>query len=293
MKAVRSRHASVTEPAQPAMMPPSVSPNPAAGLRERIAALTPRERGFLAAGALALLVFLAYLLWPSGDDDDVELAEAPPPAAQPAFVPPPMVPPPMPAAPALPQADSGAAAALVLRGVVGGGPRGGAAIIGFPDGSQRVVRVGREFLPGMTLRGIGVNYAIAASGSGLLRMELNRTGAIAVVPASPAVTAPSGLPPRPGPQEALQYRLGLAPQKVNGRIQGFTIRPDANLPMLERAGLRPGDVLVSVNGQAVESEEKVLELPQEIAGAYTAEFEFIRAGKRMKAAMEVNKRPGS
>lgn len=274
------------------MMPPLPSNDPAAGLRDRLAALTARERRFIAAGALALLIFLAYLLRPSADGEDVELAEAPP-TAQPAFVPPPVASvPPAPAPPALPQADSSAAAGLMLRGVMGGGARGGAAIIGFPDGTQRVVRVGREFLPGMTLRGIGVNYAVASSGSGMLRMELNRIGATAVAQSAPPGTGASATP-RPGAQEALQYRLGLAPQKVNGRIQGFAIRPEARLPMLERAGLRPGDVLVSINGQAVESEEKVLELPQEIAGAYTAEFEFIRGGKRMKTAMEVNKRPGS
>jgi general secretion pathway protein C len=272
------------------MMPPPATTHPAAGLRDRIAALTPRERRFLAAGALALALFLAYLLWPSGDGDDVELADAPPPAAQPVFVPPPVAPPPMPVAPVLPQADASAAAGLVLRGVMGGGPSGGAAIIAFPDGSQRVVRVGREFLPGMTLRGIGVNYAIASTVGGNIRMELNKAGAT-IVAAAPPAAAPGV--PRTSAQEGLQYRLGLAPQKVNGRTRGFAIRPNASLPMLERAGLRTGDVLVSINGQAVESEEKVLELPQEIAGSYTAEFEFIRGGRRMKAGLEINKRPGS
>jgi general secretion pathway protein C len=186
------------------MMPPSANTHAAAGLRDRLAALTPRERRFLVSGALALLIFVAYLLWPSGEDDEVELAEAPPPAAQPVFVPPPVAPPPMPAAPMLPQADSTAAAGLVLRGVMGGGPRGGAAIIGFPDGSQRVVRVGREFLPGMTLRGIGVNYAIASSGSGVLRMELNKIEATAVATAPSVSAPPGGLAGVPSPERQLQ-----------------------------------------------------------------------------------------
>jgi general secretion pathway protein C len=274
------------------MMPPPAHSRPAAGLRERILALSPRERRFLAAGALALLLFVIYLLWPSGDGEEVELTESPPPAAPPVYVPPPPAPTPVSAPPALPQADSSAAAGLVLRGVMGGGPSGGAAIIGFPDGSQRVVRVGRELMPGMILREIGVRHAIASSGGGDLRLELNKTGATPVA-AAPLIAAPpaSGGVPQVGPEAALQYRLGLAPQKSGGRIQGFAIRPDARLPMLERAGLRPGDVLVAVNGQAVESEEKVLELAQEIAGSYTAEFDFIRAGKRMKGSMEVNPRP--
>ena len=85
--------------------------------------------------------------------------------------------------------------------------------------------------------------------------------------------------------------MGLTPRKVGGRTTGFAIRPGANLPALQRAGLQPGDVLVAVNGQAFESEEKVMELAREIAGSYTADFEFERGVKRMKASTEVNKRP--
>lgn len=262
-------------------------------MRERLLALSPRERRFLVAGAIALLLFLIYLLWPSDDGGEVELAEAPPPAAAPVYVPPPPVAAPIAAPPAPPPAATGSAAGLVLRGVMGGGPSGGAAIVAFPDGAQRVVRVGRELVPGMILRQIGVNYAIASSGGSDLRLELNKAGATPVATAPPAPTPPAarGVPPA-GPEAAMPYRLGLAPQRSNGRIQGFAIRPDARLPMLERAGLRPGDVLVAINGQPVESEEKVLELPQEIAGSYTAQFEFIRGGKRMKGSLEVNPRPG-
>ena len=66
--------------------------------------------------------------------------------------------------------------------------------------------------------------------------------------------------------------------------------PGARLPLLEQAGVRPGDVIVAVNGQAMMSEEKVLELSEEIATSYIAEFDYLRDGKRMKGKMEINKR---
>jgi general secretion pathway protein C len=89
----------------------------------------------------------------------------------------------------------------------------------------------------------------------------------------------------------MMFRTALAPRRSGGRVTGFTIRPGANIPILARAGMQPGDVLVAVNGQAFESEEKVLELASEIAGSYTADFEFERGGQRMRRSIEINKRP--
>lgn len=259
-------------------------------LRDRLAALSPRERLFLAAGAAAVLVFLLYLLLPDGEEPAVELAAAPPAATAPAapqpVLPQPVITPP----PAAPPVDPAAASGIVLRGVMGGGPRGGAAIFDAPGGAQRVVRVGREIVPGMVLSGIGVSYAIASSGSGEVRFDLNKPGgvAVAVAPASSAVTAPPAVAPVPATQstqrETMQYRIGLQPVKSGGRVSGYAIKPGAQLPHLAGAGLQPGDVIVSVNGSAFD-EERMMELSWAIANSESTEFEFIRNGKRMKAAL--------
>jgi general secretion pathway protein C len=272
--------------------PPSVSLPPS--LRQRLDALTPRERVFIAVGALAMLAFLIYFLIPGDDAPESEPIEMLPAPAPPST---------LPVAPAIPAVTSVPAPApiapssvdgLIVRGVMGGGPAGGAAIIAFPDGRQRVVRIGREFLPGMVLKEVALRHIIVSGGGGDIRLDLNKPGGVAVpaatagVPAAPAAAASGAAS---GQGDSLDYRMGLAPRKVRGRTTGFTIRPGANLPLLQRAGLRPGDVLVAVNGQAFESEEKVMELAGEIAGSYTAEFEFDRGGRRMKAALEVNKKP--
>lgn len=267
-------------------------------LQDRIAALAPRERLFLAVGAAALLLFLLYIMLPGGSDEaePIELASDPP-ASSSITTPPPAAPmvaaPPPP--PVAPQADPSAAAGLTLRGVTGGGPGGGAIIVADASGAQRVVRMGREILPGMVLQQVGLNHAIASAAGGSVRLELNKSGAVAVAPAAPAAPAMAAAGPTAQPasrqRETLQYRMGLAPQKANGRTNGFALRPGAEMPLLRQAGLQPGDVIVAVNGQSFDSEEKVLELASEIAGSYTAEFEFIRNGKRMKAALQVNQRP--
>jgi general secretion pathway protein C len=180
---------------------------------------------------------------------------------------------------------------LLLQGVMGGGPGGGAAIIAFPDGSHRLVRVGREFLPGVTLKEVALRHVILATAGGDMRLEFNKAAVSAGGGATPAAAGPQGGEEARRQRETLEFRTGLAPRKENGRITGFAVRPGARLGVLQRAGLQPGDVIVAVNGQAFESEEKVLELSGELAGSYTAEIDYLRGGKPMKASIAVNARP--
>lgn len=235
------------------------------------------------------------MLWRDDSDAGVELSSPPAPegGAQAPSAPPDLAPvdAPLPAAAAAPVAIPN----MLLTGVFGGGPSGGAAIIQLDGGLQRVVPIGREVAPGLKLSGVGVWHAMLTAASGDVRLELgkasSRATALKASMAAPIPSPSSGASGNSDPRrETLQYRLGLEPRRSNGRIGGFAIKAGVTMPALQRAGLRPGDVLVAVNGQAFESEEKVMELSQEIAGSYVAELEFIRDGKRMKASLPVNKR---
>ena len=180
---------------------------------------------------------------------------------------------------------------LVLKGVFAGGPGGGAAIMLLPGGAESVVPLGAEFLAGYRLKALGYDYAVLSTGAGDLRLKLGAaSGATAVAAAegdNPA--APRGGSSAAG-SDTEQYRRGLQPIRNGSRTDGFAVRSVAALPVLQKAGLRDGDIMVAVNGQAMDSEEKLLELSQEIAGSFTAEFEFIRSGRRMKGTAEINGR---
>lgn len=254
-------------------------------LSARWAAFSQRERILIAVAAAAFALFLLYMLAPSGEEPGVELAEDIPPAeAQPAFVPPPA---PAAAAPAPAAAPPASTEGLVLHGVLGGGPGGGAAIIGMPGGGQRAIRVGRQFLPGLTLKEVGLAHAVIATSGGDFRLQFGK-------PAESIASAPAPAPAAAGPaderrrRETLQFRTGLEERTANGRVTGFALKPGADLPLLERAGLQPGDVIVAVNGQAFRSSEKVMELSDELASSYSAKIDFIRNGRRMSADMAVN-----
>jgi general secretion pathway protein C len=262
-------------------------------LRERIAALTPRERAFLAAGAAALVAFLIYFLVPGEETGtEVVLADTPS-AATPAPAPAPLPLPPTPIVsagpPPAPMADPSAVAGIMLKGVTGGGPSGGAAIVALPGGTQRVVRIGREIVPGVMLREVGLRHAIASSGGGDIRFELNKAGAVTLASAAAPPLATAAAPPASSGRETLQYRLGLEPVKSGGRISGYSVRPGADLPHLQQAGLQPGDVIVGVNGSAFD-EERLAELSWTIANSGSVEIDYLRGGKRMKARIAPQQR---
>ena len=243
-------------------------------LQQRLLALSPRERKFLGIGVLAVLLFLIFMLLPDTDDpadeEGVEIVEAPPPAAAP--------PPPAPTvsyapAPSLPPAAPAASASgVVLKSVLSTG-----AILFIPPSTERLVRIGREFMPGMTLKSVSVRHAIVGGPGGDFQIELGKAGSTpvqsVVAAAGPASTSPG-----------VDYRSGL--QRVRTpRIRGYEIKPGTAAAPLRLAGMEPGDVIVSVNGSDMD-EEMVANLSQLAAGSEPLEFEFVRGGRRMSVVMK-------
>lgn len=164
--------------------------------------LQARDKRALIGGAVVVILLLAYLLWPrsTARETSVELVPAsqrPGAAASPVASPtltagPPAqaVPQPQPvqtvAAPAAPA--SPIPEGLKLTGVAGGG-----AIFGFSDGTQRLVRRGRDVAPGVTLQAIRLREVILAVGTINYRLGF---GGVAI-PVQPPAQAATPAPPPP------------------------------------------------------------------------------------------------
>lgn len=174
--------------------------------------LTARDKRALILGAIAVVLLLAFLLWPRGGTDSaVELVPrdqrgapagpgpgantAPPPAMPPQPAPPMPVQPPVAAAAATPVPEG-----LKLTGITATG-----AIFAFPDGSQRLVVRGREVAPGLTLQAVRLREVLLSTGSVNLRLGFSGTatpvgppaGAIAVPAPAPATTPAPNAPSPP------------------------------------------------------------------------------------------------
>ena len=222
---------------------------------------TPKEWALAIGGGLVLSAGLVWVLRGGGDETAPAPLPPPPPAPVTAAPPPP------------PAAAVSAPPDLALAGLRAG-PDGGMAIV-VAGGKQYLLRPGRALPGGIKLLRVEPGRAILAGPSG----EMVLTFADAA-PAMAGPSAPPGGDPTP-------WRLALSPLREQGRLVGWRLNSLAGLPALARAGLKPGDVLLSANGAELISEEKVMELPQELA----ANGQVSLTVRRAKAVREMVVKP--
>jgi type II secretion system protein C len=274
-------------------------------MRGALMRLEARDKRALILGSIAVLVLLAYLLWPRGaGESSVELVAAD--QRQGAAAPAPATVQPVPMVAAAPPV---APPAVVPEGLSLTGVAGSGAIFSFKDGSQRFIGRGRDVAPGVVLQAVRLRDVILASGTMTYRLALGGTAVAIQPPAQPVPvgggTASTQLVVPGAPQNALggpliteaqQERMGqqfvaaLEPRQRGSQVTGWAIRPGTDLLPFSQAGLQPGDVLIAVNGEAVMDREQVAGLARQIANGSRVQFEFERGGQRMQRALEVNPR---
>ncbi|MDQ8755208.1 hypothetical protein RCO27_03100 [Sphingosinicella sp. LHD-64] len=215
------------------------------------------------------MLVLAYLLLAGGDEPPP--APTPPPPA-PAAVPTP------PSAPAPPLAPVSSPEGLRLFGVTGAG-----AIIGGADGRQRLIRLGRDVLPGLRLEAVRVDHALLKSAAGGFRLDF--TGVTATAPAAAPSAAPGAVDEAAVRADVQRYLLAFEPRRVGTRVTSHALKAGQTLPVLQRAGLRAGDVVLRVNDSEFD-QERLMDLAWTIANSDRVVFEVERGGQRMSLAAE-------
>lgn len=130
----------------------------------------------------------------------------------------------------------------------------GSAIIALPDGAQRSFAVGEEIMPGVTLAAVGFDSVTINRGGTAEQIFLDQS---TPAPAGQAVPAPAAAAPAPATAAPTQFQ----PRTNGGRVDGIVVNPGSDGGQaLRAAGLEPGDVIVSVNGQRVSSLEQAQNL---------------------------------
>jgi general secretion pathway protein C len=189
------------------------------------------------------------------------------------------------AASSLAGASGAEASQLRLFGVRAGGEGGGSAIIGLADGRQLSVGVGEEVEPGLVLRGVGPDFVTLARGQSLSRLTFTETPTGAappppppstdqVVTPSPAASAGAVVDP-----QRLMAQASLRPRIQGLGVNGFTVSSAGNASELRAAGLQVGDVILSVNGTALNSPQAIGALRGQLADAPSAELQYERNGE--------------
>lgn len=235
--------------------------------------LSHREKRLIQAAILLAIILLVSLLLRGGGGgspppprpDRTALVSAPAPILA--------APPAVPTAPAPPPVPAADPSQLRLYGLLASG-----AVIGDASGGQRLVPVGREVSPGLTLARIEQSHAILQGASGEIWLGFD-----GIEQAPPPAAA---APPVVGGQreEDLRYRLGLIPRTEGGRVTGYVVQANVEMPALARAGIQPGDVLLAVNGRAFDAQQ-LQALAGIIAGAADIRFEVERNGRRLQPSL--------
>jgi general secretion pathway protein C len=176
-----------------------------------------------------------------------------------------------------------------LYGLRSDGAGGGSAIIGLADGRQVSVGVGEEVEPGLVLRGVGADHVTLARGGSVSRLVFTDLP-MGVAPVPPPPPGPQTVTPTPAVSVApaavpavdparLLGQAGLRPRMRGARLDGFTVSGAGDAAVLRAAGLQAGDVILAVNGQPLDSLERIAALRSQLANSTGAELRIERDGQ--------------
>ncbi len=210
---------------------------------------------------------------------------------------------------ALAQAAPATVLKLTLRGTLNeNAPEGGVAIISDASGSDSAYRVG-DTLPGdARLEGIYAGRVLLSRAGVNESLSLPRDASNATpanTPGLPAARAPTPLPgtsAAPAPfinplfapgapsMESIRAATGTDPLELakqvqifpvmeNGRMAGVRLSAGRDSDILSRAGLRPSDVVTSVNGIPLDGPQRAAELTSTLQGAQSVQVTVRRDGK--------------
>lgn len=187
---------------------------------------------------------------------------------------------------------------LVLAGVLAASDaRAARAIIRAPDGTEKPYRVG-DLLPGnATLKEIYPDHVLLERNGRYETLPLPREHGIGGGQQS-APTAHTG----EGVARALRaYRrklvsnpasvfqlLRVIPAQQDGQFVGFRVFPTREKALFRRVGLRPGDLVTSVNGIALDNPRSSMKALEVLRSANDIHLSVLRNGRAVRLNLNLN-----
>lgn len=225
------------------------------------------EAGLLVLVALSL-VRLSYGLLETpgviaGPEARVAAGGSAPPAPRNPFVP-------------LAPATAGPATSAALTGLVLVGVRSdlatgrGGAMIQLPDGSQRAFGVGEAVVDGLTLSEVWFDHVVLAGAGGSRRLAFpEQPSSFTRAAAEPA--APTA---------------AVVPMALQGGRTGWRLPATGMPPALVAAGLRPGDIVTTIDGRSVADGAALLEAVRQLQSVPDPDrgiaLEVLRGGQTLR-----------
>jgi len=181
---------------------------------------------------------------------------------------------------------------LVLTGIIAAGdPKEGLAIIGTSATNAKIYPVG-DRVPG--------NARVHAVYADRVLLERNGTIEALLLPhkfsgGSPPATAPMGPSPLDRMQRALSNEPGLIsdvlrPQPVfaDGKLHGYRVYPGRDVKAFAALGLRNGDLVLAINGTALDDPARGNEIFSTLGNSDQAHVTVMRNGQQQDITLNMS-----
>lgn len=188
---------------------------------------------------------------------------------------------------------------LSLLGILSNSvPERSRALIASSDGAEKPFAIGDDVISGVSLQAIFADRVVLSRGGTLETLRLNKDapsqGGAPSTPITPvggdATTQMIGRirdEVLTDPSRASQY-IRVQPANVNGQLKGFRVYPGRERQPFNQIGLRPGDLVTSVNGIQLDDTQKSLQMLTELGKASSVTLTVDRGGQSQTFNVTLN-----
>lgn len=172
---------------------------------------------------------------------------------------------------------------------------GGSAILAGPDGVQMSVAVGDEIIPGVKLKAVAFDHVTIDRGGAEEDLFIDQSTVVQTVAPPPASAAPgaiAGAPPRASSTGGvtlaqLQSDIGFIPRVDAGRVSGLVVRSQGSGNAFRQAGLRDGDVVITIAGRPVTGQSDIDRLAAQFGNGGTLSLTVERGGNPVPLSLSI------
>ena len=175
------------------------------------------------------------------------------------------------------------------------------ALIATQGADEKAYAIGDDVSRGVTLQAIFPDRVILSRGGRLetLRLERDKPGSGGTSAPAPVASTDdsSGMSTQPlakvrdevlkDPAKASEY-VRVQPANVGGQLKGYRVYPGRDRTAFTTAGLRPGDLVTSVNGVQLDDPAKALQLLGDLGQAGQVNLVVERGGQSQNISINLS-----
>ncbi len=188
---------------------------------------------------------------------------------------------------------------LNLLGILAGGAEESRALIAPDNGEEKPFSIGDTVVSGTKLEAIFPDRVILVRGGKYETLRLNKDAPSTASTYNPAAAAPAASADTTAmlgkirdeimtdPTKASNY-MRVQPAKVGDQLKGYRIYPGREREMFKELGLRPGDLVTSVNGIQLDDTQKALQLLSDLGQANAVSLTIERGGQVQNLNLSLN-----